>query len=181
MTPTPADPGVIDGLPCACRFHSVESAIRQGSETGVLFDPDDPIRECALHEALRERVAELEPLVADGVRRSDNCQRWQARAEDAEARGASLFNAVRHGDAEHETWLQQAIADHFAGRPVERPKGMGNKERAEAAEAHAVELAGALDKIARSGPVDRKGNDDAEAGWSWCYDTARAALGEEEG
>ena len=46
----------------------------------------------------------------------------------------------------------------------------------EAAEARVVELAGALDKIAHSGPVDQEGNDDAEAGWSWCYDVARAAL-----
>ncbi len=59
---TSADPGKIvqmDGLPCACRFLGVEAAIRQGSETGVLVDPDDPIRECALHKALRARVVEL--------------------------------------------------------------------------------------------------------------------------
>ncbi len=54
----------IDGLPCACRFRGVEGAIRQGSETGVLVDPDEPIRECALHTALRVRVAELEGGIA---------------------------------------------------------------------------------------------------------------------
>ena len=94
--------------------------------------------------ALLARVVELDPLVVDGVRRSDNCQNWQARADDYEASMGSLFEAIRHGDAEHETWLRQAITDHFAGRPVERPRGMGNQERAEATEARGVELAGAL-------------------------------------
>jgi len=140
---TPADPGAIDGLPCECRFYSIEGAIRAGSETDELVDPDEPIRECALHkalratnkrlnrrcqayeagiaekvggesggslgrslanaaatyekaqnEALRERVAELEPQVADGVRRSLNCQEWQARAEAAEARVVELAGAL---------------------------------------------------------------------------------------
>ena len=91
---TPADPGAIDGLPCECRFYSIEGAIRAGSETDELVDPDEPIRECALHKALRERVAELEPQVADGVRRSLNCQEWQARAEAAEARVVELAGAL---------------------------------------------------------------------------------------
>jgi hypothetical protein len=71
MTTTPADkpddasavdPGAIvqmDGIPCECRFRTVEGAIRHGSETGELVDPDVPIQECDLHKALRERVAEL--------------------------------------------------------------------------------------------------------------------------
>ena len=37
-------------------------------------------------------------------------------------------------------------------------------------------LRSALHEIASSGPVDSDGNDDAEAGWSWCYDVAAAAL-----
>lgn len=45
-------------------------------------------------EALRERVAELEQLVLDGVRRSENCMRWQACAEAAEARCAELAGAL---------------------------------------------------------------------------------------
>ncbi len=40
----------------------------------------------------------------------------------------SLFDAIKHGDAEHQAWLKQAIEDHFSGRPVEPPKGKGTKE-----------------------------------------------------
>lgn len=60
--------------------------------------------------------------------------------EKIKLRVEELFAAIRHGDAEHQEWLQKAILDHFAGRPVERPRGMGNKERAETAEARIVEL-----------------------------------------
>lgn len=33
--------------------------------------------------------------------------------EDAHTRIASLFEAVKHGDAKHEAWLKEAIAAHF--------------------------------------------------------------------
>ena len=72
----------IDGLPCACRFRGVEGAIRQGSETGVLVDPDEPIRECALHTALRERVAELESEIEQAIEWQ---QFYMNKAEAAEA------------------------------------------------------------------------------------------------
>ena len=49
-------------------------------------------------------------------------------------------------------------------------------DRAETAEARVVALTGALQKIGQSGPVDLDGNDDAYAGWSWCYDVANAVL-----
>ncbi len=62
------------------------------------------------------------------------------RAEAAETRHLTLFAAIRHGDTAHEAWLQRAIADFFAGRPVERPKGGGNRERAERAEAEVERL-----------------------------------------
>ncbi len=42
-------------------------------------------------------------------------------APDTAARVVSLFPAIAHGDAEHRAWLERAIEDHFAGRPVERP------------------------------------------------------------
>ena len=66
---------------------------------------------------------------------------------------ASLFEAVRHGDPEHEAWLKQAITDHFAGRPIERPRGTGNRERAEALEAQ-IEAAEA--RLAELAPNDDK-------------------------
>ena len=42
---------------------------------------------------------------------------------------ASLFDAIAHGDHEHRNWLKKAIADHFAGLPVEHPRGQGNTEQ----------------------------------------------------
>ncbi len=51
-----------------------------------------------------------------------------------------------------------------------------NQDEAEVAEARVVELAGALDKIAHSGPVDAEGKPNAEAGWAWCYDVAETVL-----
>lgn len=149
---------------------------------------------------------------------------------------ASLFNAIRHGDAEHETWLEQAITDHFAGHPVERPRGKGNREvvealrvrvataealeesagndaeraivaankavhdlkcleestvdskafaqlkdRAEAAEARAVEVTGALEDITKGASKDEISiNQEVHifrlAQWRWCQERARAAL-----
>ena len=47
----------------------------------------------------------------------------------AAARIATLFDAIAHGDDEHRAWLRQAIEDHFAGRVVARPSGLGNYER----------------------------------------------------
>ncbi len=34
----------------------------------------------------------------------------------------TLFEAIAHGDQAHRDWLEQAIEDHFAGRPVRRPQ-----------------------------------------------------------
>ena len=44
--------------------------------------------------ALRERVVELEAIVKDGVRRAENCMKWQARAEAAEAHVVELEGAL---------------------------------------------------------------------------------------
>ena len=38
----------------------------------------------------------------------------------------------------------------------------------------------ALEQIASSGPVDKDGNYNPDAAWSWCYDIANSAIGEEE-
>lgn len=34
---------------------------------------------------------------------------------------ATLFEAIKHGDAEHQRWLNTAILDHFSGHTVQRP------------------------------------------------------------
>ena len=41
----------------------------------------------------------------------------------------SLFAAIQHGDEQHKAWLRKAIDDHFSGKPVDRPEGMGSQER----------------------------------------------------
>lgn len=49
-----------------------------------------------------------------------------------------LFQAIKHGDEEHQVWLKKAIEDHFAGRTPEAPRGSGTKE------AHIAALRAAL-------------------------------------
>ncbi len=44
---------------------------------------------------------------------------WQKPVE----RSTTLFDAISHGSEEHRAWLKKAIEDHFAGRPVEAPRG----------------------------------------------------------
>lgn len=51
--------------------------------------------------------------------------RSQKRLEDLttlQIRVGTLFAAIAHGDDKHRAWLKQAIEDHFAGRPVQRPQ-----------------------------------------------------------
>jgi len=120
---TPADkpdqasvvkPGAIvqmDGVPCGCLFRTFEGAVRHGSETGEPVDPDEPIRECDLHKALRARVAELESRyklykhIAKSVRGALDGEHTQRdilkifdeqvdRAEAAEAREVELAVAL---------------------------------------------------------------------------------------
>lgn len=44
------------------------------------------------------------------------------RLAQLEARVHTLFDAIAHGDEAHRAWLQEAILDHFAGRPVKRER-----------------------------------------------------------
>jgi hypothetical protein len=53
-----------------------------------------------------------------------------AAVAEAETRAATLFDAIAHGDEAHRAWLKKAIEDHFAGRAVERPAGVGRTEAA---------------------------------------------------
>lgn len=58
-------------------------------------------------------------------------------ATDFSAKLAALFDAIAQGDDEHRAWLKDAIAAHFAGRPVQPATGSGVKER----RIHALETA----------------------------------------
>lgn len=49
--------------------------------------------------------------------------------ETFRARVNRLFDAIKHGDDEHQAWLKEAIECHYSGRPVPPAIGMGTKER----------------------------------------------------
>lgn len=40
----------------------------------------------------------------------------------------TLFDAIAHGDTAHRQWLEKAIADHLAGRPVQHEQQLAKKE-----------------------------------------------------
>ena len=68
----------------------------------------------------RKRIKELEAESAMRLQRMewsiDELVKFQIKASD-------LFMAIRNGSEEHQTWLEKAIRDHFAGHPVEAPRG----------------------------------------------------------
>jgi len=35
----------------------------------------------------------------------------------------TLFDAIKHGDQDHQDWLKEAIECHFSGRPIPPPRG----------------------------------------------------------
>src|SRR5262245_37177452 len=49
--------------------------------------------------------------------------------EEVRSLSASLFETIKHGDAEHQAWLQEAIDAHFVGKQVPPPSGSSNKEK----------------------------------------------------
>lgn len=40
-----------------------------------------------------------------------------------------LYHAIAHGDAEHRTWLREAILNFYNDEPVPTPRGSGTKDR----------------------------------------------------
>lgn len=46
---------------------------------------------------------------------------FKKAAGEAADKIESLYDAIAHGDEKHRAWLKQAIEDHFAGKPVQRP------------------------------------------------------------
>jgi len=75
-----------------------------------------------LHELAGAENCDASPY--DEMEEAANQLTLQAeRLAVVEKRKDSLFEAIRHGNAEHELWLEIAIADHFAGKPVQTPGG----------------------------------------------------------
>jgi hypothetical protein len=85
-----------------------------------------------LDEVRRECNAELERRRREVAHRHAVERLW-AEAEDTVRfltnahfalvrRVAALFDAIKHGDAEHQAWLKNAIVAHFAGEPVPPPR-----------------------------------------------------------
>jgi hypothetical protein len=42
---------------------------------------------------------------------------------DLPTQSDALFNAIKHGDAEHQAWLKQALENHFKGLPMPPVQG----------------------------------------------------------
>ncbi len=109
----------IGGLTCACRFRGVEGAIRHGSDTGELVDPDEPIHECALHAALRKRVAAT-----------------QLEVEQCHAKSTCCCGSYMKQHSAYDGHTPVAMYDYAFDRA---------NTRAEAAEAREADLAGVLE------------------------------------
>ncbi len=139
------EPGAIvqmDGVPCGCLFRTFEGAIRHGSETGELVDPDEPIRECDLHKALRERVAGLE---GDLKHSEDKLWRSAGRNNNlakelaaAEAREVEELTEAKRWEAMCASY--QAEVAELEARVVELAEAL-ERARAVSAEGYAAGLA----------------------------------------
>lgn len=80
-------------------------------------------------DAERDRLLEALRITED--QRVDERDRYliaESELATLRARIASLFDAVSHGDDEHKSWLKQAIADHFAGKRTQTPRGQNSAE-----------------------------------------------------
>ena len=91
MTVTPTDPGAIDLD--AMEAQALLAAVEALRARVALLKNDQALGENIITRQ-EARVAELELLVRDSVRRAGNCEAWQARAEAAEARVAELAGAL---------------------------------------------------------------------------------------
>jgi hypothetical protein len=87
-----------------------------------------------------------------------------AQQEDRER----LFQALRHGDEDHQAWLREAIEAFAAGHPTPAPRGQGNKEKRiaelEAQLAAAQQEEGETMLVVRSSPLQVAMPDD----WRSC-------------
>jgi hypothetical protein len=89
---------------------------------------DEVRRECNAELERRRRAVDhrraVERLWAD----AESTVRYLTEAHFALCRRvAALFDAIKHGDAEHQAWLKDAVVAHFAGQPVPPPRGKNKK------------------------------------------------------
>jgi len=69
------------------------------------------------------------------------CKAAERRIRELERAQGSLFEAIKHGDDDHQSWLREAIEAHLHGEAVPSPRSVINwKARAEAAESRVREL-----------------------------------------
>lgn len=107
----------------------------QGQAHGAGVSPTDIVRamlngwtklhnESLCSTLARQRNKALDDLAQVEAGRAVMAVQLQDAAERAghlEERWHSLFDAIAHGDEAHRAWLRQALDDHLAGRPVDRP------------------------------------------------------------
>jgi hypothetical protein len=62
----------------------------------------------------------MNAMVRDAINAYDDRNRYELERilNKHLSRVETLFEAIAHGTPEHRAWLQQAINDHFAGKPV---------------------------------------------------------------
>ena len=85
-------------------------------------------------------MTDIPTLIAEGKKAAlstahDDCLLISDLVDALEAQQAgagTLFDAIKHGDGQHQAWLKEAITNHFAGLPVPVPRGKGNKEKMQA-------------------------------------------------
>ena len=135
------------GVPCVCRFRTFEGDVRHGSETGELVDPDVPIRECALHKALREHVAELAEhldktvsVAADAITRAEAAEaerdRFKLEVEQCHAKSTCCCGDYMKQHSDYSGHSPVSMYDYVLD---------GAETRAHAAETRGASLAGALE------------------------------------
>lgn len=94
-----------------------------GSHLGCISSPADDLSEddygedseSAANAALIVALVNAAPALLSTIR-------------SLQAQTSSLFTAIKHGDDDHQAWLAEAIAAHFAGEPVPEPRGGGRKD-----------------------------------------------------
>lgn len=78
----------------------------------------------AMEDLTRAYVSQSIPL--DNTRAKHFRAGLGVMRSEMESRQATLFDAIKHGDANHQAWLKGAISAHFSGKEI--PKYVPNKK-----------------------------------------------------
>ena len=93
---------------------------------------------------------------------------------DLPTQSDALFNAIKHGDAEHQAWLKQALENHFKGLPM--PPVQGGKS---SQPTQSNVLREALERIEAATRSEARAGDEGYVSRYGIHGIARAALQEQ--